>query len=364
MSEDQDESQKTEEPTPRKLEDALKKGQVAKSQEVGNWFMISTATIIVAVFAPGIMSDTYNAVHGFIEHPHAIHTDATNLWHTVVKAISSLMWSLLVPVLMLVAAALASNLIQHPLIFTVEKMKPKPDKLSPIKGAKQKFSIRQLVEFSKGLVKVGLVATVAIFLIWPDRTILPQMVQIDLLAVLDEIYEHILLLLIGVISVMFVVAVVDFTYQKYDHHKSQKMSRQDVKDEHKDSDGDPKIKARLRAIRMERARQRMMAAVPDATVVITNPTHFAVAMYYESGGLAAPKVVAKGVDRVALKIREVAEENDVPIVENPPLARALFATVELEEEIPVEHYKAVAEVIGYVMSLKRPARVRVPGVAS
>ena len=354
MADDQDDSQKTEEPTPRKLDDSLKKGQVAKSQEVGNWFMISAATLVVAVFAPGIMGDTAQILQRFLEQPHNVPTDAVSIWQTVTDAVGSLLWSLLVPVLLLMAAALASNLVQHPLIFAVEKIKPKLDKLSPIKGAKQKFSIRQVVEFLKGMVKVGLVGTVAIYLIWPERSTLPQLITVDLMGVLEQLHQHIIVLLIGVVSVMFVVAAVDFSYQKYEHHKSQKMSRQEIKDEHKDSDGDPKIKAKLKAIRMERARQRMMAAVPDATVVITNPTHYAVAMFYENGGFAAPKLVAKGVDQVALRIRSIAEENEVPIVENPPLARALFATVELEEEIPVEHYKAVAEVIGYVMSLKRP----------
>jgi len=355
MSDDQDESQKTEEPTAKKMADALKKGDVAKSQEVGNWFMISAATIVVVVFAPDIAGDTKRILFGFLEQPHNVSMDPGNLMKVIAGAVGALLWSLLVPVLLLLAAALASNLIQHPLVFTTEKMKPELKKLSIIKGAKQKFSMRQIVDFVKGLVKVGLVGVVAIYLIWPESDTLPQLITVDLAGVLLQIHKHIIVLLGGVIAVMFVIACADFAYQKYEHHKKQKMSRQDVRDEHKDADGDPKIKAKLRAIRLERARQRMMAAVPDATVVITNPTHYAIAMFYENGGLAAPKVVAKGADNVALRIRQIAEENDVPIVENPPLARALFASVELDDEIPVEHYKAVAEVIGYVLSLKRPA---------
>jgi len=354
MAEDQDDAQKTEEPTQRKMDDALKKGQVAKSQEVNNWFMISAGMLVVSVFAPGIMSDATKILRSFLEHSYDVPTDPANLWKIIVETISSLLWMLLVPVVLLMAAALAANLVQHPLIFAVDKIKPKFDKLSLIKGAKQKLSLRQLVDFTKGMVKVGLVGIVAIYLIWPERGTLPQLITIDLLGVLDQLHKHIIVLLGGVVAVMFVIAGVDFAYQKYEHHKSQKMTRQEIKDEHKDSDGDPKIKAKLKAIRMERARQRMMAAVPEATVIVTNPTHYAVALFYENGSLAAPKLVAKGVDRVALKIREVAEENDIPIVENPPLARALFATVELEEEIPVEHYKVVAEIIGYVLNLKRP----------
>jgi flagellar biosynthesis protein FlhB len=357
MADDEDDSQKTEEPTPRKLDDALKKGQVPKSQEVSNWFMISAGTIVVAVFAPGIMSGVRNSLYQFLEKPHAILMDPFSLFETTTSVVGSILWLLLVPVILLITAAIASSLVQHPLVFTTEKMKPKLNKLSLIKGAKQKFSLRQLVDFAKGIVKVSLVAIVAIYLIWPEKSTLPQLIDIDILGVLGQIHKHILVLLGGVVAVMFVIAGVDYAYQQYEHHKSLKMSKQDIKDEQKDSDGDPKIKARLKAIRMERARQRMMTAVPEATVVITNPTHFAVAMKYDAGGLGAPTVVAKGSDDVAFRIREVAEENQVPIVENPPLARALFATVEIDQEIPVEHYKAVAEVIGYVMSLNGPQRV-------
>ena len=356
MSDDQDDSQKTEEPTPRKLDDALKKGQVPKSQEVSNWFMISAGTLVVAVFAPGLMSGVRDTLYRFLEQPHSIRMDPFSIFDTMMGTFSEIFWMLLVPVIILVAAAITSSVVQHPIVFSTEKMKPKLDKLSLIKGAKQKFSLRQLVDFSKGLIKVALVATVAIYLIWPEKSSLPQMIDIEITGVLHQLHKYILLLLGGVIAVMFVVAGADYAYQQYEHNKSLKMSRQDIKDEHKDSDGDPKIKQRLKAIRMERARQRMMTAVPEATVVITNPTHYAVAMKYEAGSLGAPTVVAKGTDKVAFRIREVAEEHEVPIVENPPLARALFATVEIEEEIPVEHYKAVAEVIGYVMSLKGPQR--------
>jgi flagellar biosynthetic protein FlhB len=151
--------------------------------------------------------------------------------------------------------------------------------------------------------------------------------------------------------VLAVIAVLDYLYQRYQFFKRNRMSRQEIKEEHRQSEGDPAIKAKVRQIRQERSRKRMMAAVPDATVVIMNPTHFAVALKYESGEMAAPVCVAKGVDALALRIRAVAEENQVPVVENPPLARALYASVEVDEPVPSEHYKAVAQVIGYVMRL-------------
>ena len=174
----------------------------------------------------------------------------------------------------------------------------------------------------------------------------------DVRQLLEEIQTLVVRLLIGAAAIMAVIAVADYIYQKYEHIKQLKMSRQEIRDEHKQSEGDPHVKARLRQIRHERARQRMMSAVPQADVVVTNPTHFAVALKYDTETMAAPVVVAKGVDNVAFRIREVADENDVPIVENPPLARALFGGVELDQQIPEEHYQAVAQIISYVYRLK------------
>ncbi len=159
-------------------------------------------------------------------------------------------------------------------------------------------------------------------------------------------------MLISVVSVITIVAAIDFAYQRQQHSQQLRMTKQEVKDEHKQTEGDPMVKQRLRSIRMERSRKRMMAAVPDADVVVTNPTHFSVALKYAQDTMAAPKVVAKGQDHLAKRIREVAKDNDVPIVENPPLARALHASVDIDEQIRVEHFQAVAEVIGYVMRLK------------
>ena len=166
--------------------------------------------------------------------------------------------------------------------------------------------------------------------------------------------------IVGVLTVMTVITLIDVIYQRFMHTKELRMTKQQVKDEHKQSEGDPLIKSRLRQIRVERARKRMMAAVPEADVVITNPTHFAVALKYDQKSMEAPRVVAKGVDNVALRIREVAEENDVAVVENPPVARALHASVDIDQEIPPEHYKAVAEIIGYVMRLKQGLPARTP----
>jgi flagellar biosynthetic protein FlhB len=202
------------------------------------------------------------------------------------------------------------------------------------------------------MIKISLVAIVALGLAVPmfdDITLTPM---ISVASSLHRLHDLALWVVGGTVAVMTAIALLDYGYQRYQHNKQLKMTKQEVKDEHKQSEGDPQIKARIRAIRTQRARQRMMAAVPEADIVITNPTHFAVALQYKMDEMAAPKLVAKGVDTLALRIRQVAEENDVPIVENPPLARALYAAVELDQEIPPEHFKAVAEVIGYVMRLR------------
>lgn len=352
MADEQDDSQKTEEPTQKRLDEAREKGQVASSREINHWFMILGGTLIVTVFAPQMMVDVKRLILPFIEQPHAIPTDLDHLRRVLVSTSTGLVFAMLVPLVVMVAAALLGGFLQHGFTVSAEHITPKLDKISPLAGAKRLFSLKSIAEFAKGLLKLAIVAAVATMLLWPlggQLAALTSLEMSQLLALLKDLSTR---LMIGVLSVMTVIAGLDFFYQKFEHLKKLRMSRQELKDEYKQTEGDPIVKSRLRQIRTERARRRMMAAVPSSDVVITNPTHFAVALKYEFGGVGAPRVVAKGTDQVAFRIREVAKENDVPIVENPPLARGLFASVELDEEIPPEHYKAVAEVIGYVMRLK------------
>jgi flagellar biosynthetic protein FlhB len=219
-------------------------------------------------------------------------------------------------------------------------------------GAKRLFSSRSLVEFAKGLLKLGIVGGVSWYLMRPEFDRLERFTGFDVMQMLAVLNDLSLRLMGAVLAVMTAIAGLDFFYQKFQLMKSLRMSREDMREEYKQQEGDPMIKGRLKQLRLERARRRMMAEVPKADVVITNPTHFAVALRYDQTAMAAPRVVAKGADLVAKRIRELAEEAKVPIVENPPLARALFATVELDQEVPPEHYKAVAKVISYVMALR------------
>lgn len=347
--EEQDQAQKTEEATPKRLEDAQKKGDVAKSQEVKHFFVLLSGTILVIVLAGPMMIQLRATLRTFLAMPHLIPVGPDDM-QSLGRGIGvDVMSALALPMLLFVAAALAGNMVQNKPVFTVEKIKPKLDKLSLLKGFKRMFSIHSVANFAKSILKIVVVGAVVILLVVPERARLEQLVSYQPGAVLELIGALAARMLIGVTSVMLLLAGADFLFEKFQFLKKQKMTKQEIKEEHKQLEGDPLVKARLRQIRMDRARKRMMAAVPDADVVITNPEHYAVALKYNGEVMAAPRLVAKGVELMALKIRELAEEHDVPLVENPPLARALYATVKIDEEINPEQYKAVAEIIGYIM---------------
>ncbi|MGH6719746.1 MAG: EscU/YscU/HrcU family type III secretion system export apparatus switch protein, partial [Alphaproteobacteria bacterium] len=262
---------------------------------------------------------------------------------------------------LLIVAAIGAGLIQHGPLFSTETIQPKLERLSLLKGIERLFSLRSLVELAKGVAKLAIVALVGAMVLWPEVGRIIGAVFLEPERGVRLLGDMALQLMFATVAVMAVVAGADLLFQKLQHHRKLRMSRQEIRDEFKQTEGDPMVKGRLRQLRLERSRRRMMAAVPQADVVVTNPTHFAVALKYEVGVMPAPKVVAKGADRIALRIREIAQEHKVPIVENPPLARALHDSVELDQFVPEQHYKAVAEVIGYVMRLKgklprRPGR--------
>ncbi|MEK9969011.1 MAG: flagellar type III secretion system protein FlhB, partial [Ferrovibrio sp.] len=211
--------------------------------------------------------------------------------------------------------------------------------------------LQNIVEFGKNLIKVAGIGGILLAILIPEMDELEVLIDLDLHVILPLCLKIVAKLVGALLGIMFVVAVADYLYQRYNFMKQLRMTKQEVKEEYKEIEGDPMIKARLRQLRMQRARQRMMTAVPQASVVVTNPTHYAVALKYEQGQSEAPMVVAKGADLIALRIRELATKHNVPIVENPPLARALYK-VDLEQEIPVDQFRAVAEIISFVMKLK------------
>jgi flagellar biosynthetic protein FlhB len=288
----------------------------------------------------------------FIERAHDFRLDDGNIIAIFTETVADVAVIMMLPILAMVVVALASSFFQNGVVISAESIQPKLEKISVFKGIKRLFSVRSLVEFIKGILKISIVGFSAYVAVADDLSNLEDLVNSSIPDIVDLISELALKMVIGACAIMGVIAFLDLMYQKFEYIKSMKMSKQEIKDEYKQSEGDPHIKAKLRQIRMERAQNRMMQAVPDADVVIRNPTHFAIALKYDDKTMPAPMVLAMGQDHVALKIIEVAEESDVVVVTNKPLARALFDSSEIDQEIPLEHYKAVAEVIGYVYRLK------------
>jgi flagellar biosynthetic protein FlhB len=355
MAEQNEENEKSEDPTQKRLDEALERGDVAKSQEVSTWFVLAGGTLVLMTFAGSMASSLKTTFAGLMSNAHQIPADGTGLLRLSGRLGTEVIAAIAIPILLIALFAVGGNMIQHRLVWSAESLKPKLSKVSPAAGLKRLFSKVALVNFVKGILKIALLGTVMAMLLWPERDRLDTLVTLDAAAILPFTSIFALKMLGLVVAIMAFIAAADFFFQYRQWYERQKMSLREIKEEFKQTEGDPMIKARIRRIRETRMRKRMMAAVPEASVVIMNPTHYAVALKYERGD-NAPVCVAKGVDAIALKIRDVAEAHSVPVVQNPPLARALHATVEIDQEIPAEHYRAVAEVIGYVMRLRRGVR--------
>jgi flagellar biosynthesis protein FlhB len=353
MAEEQDDSQKTEDPTSRRLDEARKRGQVANSREVNNLLMLGVFSLSILLFGGTAAGAIYKATMPFIESPDMVPADFEHLIALGWKLLGVLLLAGAVPLVLAVIAAIGAGYLQFGLVFSAEGITPKLDKISPLAGLKRMFSSRSLAEFVRGLLKIAVVAAVATFLIVPEVAYLNKLIGMEMVQLLGETKALLAKLLIGVVAIVAAIAAIDVIYQRLQHMREMRMSRQEIKDEFKETEGDPLVKGRLRQLRMERTRRRMMAQVPQSDVVVTNPTHYAVALKYDPNSMGAPKMMAKGVDKVAQKIREIAKEHGIPIVENPPLARGLFAAVDVDQEVTPEFYKAVAEVISYIFKLKR-----------
>lgn len=351
MADERDSSQQTEQPTQRRLDEARAHGDIVKSQEVSTFIVLAGGTLAIAIFGGSVAENFVRTFRFFLEQPDQITVDS--------GAIMALMRAMLEHIAMifgpvvafLVATALAAHLLQNRPGFAPDRLMPDLSKISPLTGFKRMFGMDGLSNLAKGIIKIAIVGSVVWLTLWPMRSQLGATLDETPLQLVGDMRHILLRILIAALAVLAVVAVLDYLLQYYRFLQRNRMSKQDVKEEFRQTEGDPAVKARIRKIRNEKARRRMMAAVPEATVVITNPTHFAVALKYEAGKMGAPICVAKGVDAVALRIRAVAEEHKVPVVENPPLARALYAAIEIDEAVPPEQYKAVAQVIGYVMKL-------------
>ena len=352
VAEDEDEAPKTEEPSERKISKAREEGDIAISQDAKSFIMILGMLFVVWQIIPLMGRWFYRYFVLFIERPETIPVDSRHLQLLFLDCFVDFLKIMGIPFTVFLVLGIGASLLQTGFVYAPKKLMPDWNKLNIFAALPKFINMKKIVESLKGIIKITLITWIAVWILTPYLGKSELMPDMDPVAVLRFIHKIVVLLIFTVVLGVLAIAIADFAYQKYSHLKKLRMTKQEVKDEYKQTEGDPLVKSRIRQIRNERARRRMMDNVPKADVVIVNPTHYAVALKYDMNTMDAPVVTAKGVDNVALRIREVAEEHDVPIVENPPLARALFASVDLDQSIPEEHFKAVAEVIGYVMQLK------------
>lgn len=350
---EQNDDDKTEEPTPRKIEQAREKGDIIYTPEVGAALSLLALTAVAAFMAGPILEEMARSFIGFIAVPEQLSAEPAAL-RAMFGAVS-LKTMMIFGLLMLAfgAAGIAARYVQDRPTFTGERLTPKLSKLNPAEGFKRVFGKQAAAQFLKSLAKLFIVGAAMAWALWPHDAVLENISLLDPAALLPFVQDRVVAMLIALVSAAAALAVIDYIFTRQSYMKRLKMSRRELKEEHRQSEGDPMVKAKLRQLRNERSRRRMMQNVPSASVIITNPTHYAVALRYEQGKTAAPVCLAKGVDALAQRIREVANEHDIPIVEDPPLARALYANAEIDQPIPREHYEAVAKVIGFVMRLAR-----------
>ncbi|WP_074598238.1 flagellar biosynthesis protein FlhB [Sediminibacillus halophilus] len=343
--------EKTEKATPKKRQDSRKKGQVAKSQDINTailLFFVFLLFITLGGYLKNIMMAMYQ--HSFTEYINWEVTETTT--HKVFLETTIEMSKAVAPIMgIAIVAGLASNFMQIGFLFTGEPLKPKLSKINPLQGAKKIFSARALVELVKSLLKIFFIGVITFAVIWMRKDEMMQLAGKDVDSSLAFFGNTTITMGIAASIALLVIAVIDYTYQKYDFEKSIRMSKNDIKDEHKNIEGNPLIKSKIKEKQRQMAMRRMMSEIPQADVVITNPTHYAVAIKYDETKADAPYVVAKGVDYVAFRIRDIAKANDVMMVENRPLARGLYKEIEIGDIISEEFFQSVAEVLAYVYKM-------------
>ncbi len=351
MADDKDDSDKTEEPSARRLQQAREHGDQVRSTELQTFIVLAGATLAIGMFGTSVAHKFVGTLKIFLAEPENIIMDPDALI-LMCRDLAAHVATILAPlIIMLMCVGLASNLIQNKPGIYPDRIAPNLSKLNPLSGLKRIFGMEGLTNLLKGILKIAVVGVAVWLVLWPERPGLELVLTQSTAAIADDIKTLFMKLMGAALACIAVIAAIDYVWQRHSFMKRNRMTKQEVKEEFKETEGDPKIKAKIRQIRNERAKKRMMAAVPKATVVVTNPTHYSVALLYESGKTPAPICVAKGVDEVAFRIRDIARKNDVPVIESPPLARALYATVEVDDVIPPEHYKAVAQIIGYVLRM-------------
>lgn len=342
---------KTERPTSKKLADARKKGNVARSREVPSVLILIGGVGVLFFTGSWMLTRLTDVMRGIVQQAGSLKM-APETVHTLFWEVFLIGLAVLAPLMLVVIAmGVVGNVAQFGFLITGEKLSPNLAKLNPISGLKRLFSLRSLVELIKSVIKLVIICAVAAIVIQRDLDQIPGLMQLSPGHILTFIGRVSFQLCLYACMVLLLMAALDYAYTKWQHLQDLKMTKQEVRDEYKQREGDPAVKARIRSVQREMARRRMMEAIPEATVVITNPTHLAIALKYEPG-MHAPQVVAKGAGFIAERIKSIAADHSIPLVENKPLAQTLFKSTEIGAFIPAELYRAVAEILAYVYRLK------------
>lgn len=357
--------EKTEEATPKRREDERKKGNISKSQDMSSALTITAGCGFLFVLAPHILEKLKNLMHYSLTHISPSEIETSDII-TILGPYAKITGEIMLPFLLGIAAATILIMrLQVGSLFTLEKIKPKIDKLTPqsiVNGLKKMmnpFEPKNLVELSKSFLKVAIVGYVGFSTVMGRMDELLGLLGMDIPTAFAVLASILTQMILNIIIAMLIIGFLDKKYQDYEYNKSIKMTKQEIKDEWKNMEGDPIIKSKIKSAQMQFMKQKMMSAVPTADVVVANPTHFSVALKYDKDIAPAPIVVAKGVDYMAFKIREIAKANNVPIVENKPLARSLYKLVKVDHVIPAELYVAVAEVLAFVYGKDGPPKMRI-----
>jgi flagellar biosynthetic protein FlhB len=350
--EGEDPESKTEDPTQRRLDDALEKGQVINSREVTSFFML----IVLAMLTSWVLPYTYNntglMLKSLIENSHDIDISEKGFKTLMISLLLKVFTYSVVPLFALMIAAILASFVQQGQInISSEPLMPDLSRISVISGFKRIFSVKSFIEFFKGILKISVIFTCLYFYLMSNMDNLEFYQHIDLIALLNKTQWFVGKVLLIVCIISAILAGADYFYQRFEYFKSLRMTKEEIKKEYKESEGHPEVKQKMRSLGRERVKTSLKSTIPQADVIITNPTHFSIALKYNSQ-MPAPKLIAKGQDLIALKIRELAKEHDIPLVENKELARALYSNVEVDEEVPIDYYEAVAQVISYVYKLK------------
>ena len=344
--------ERTEDPTERRKQQAREKGQVARSKEMGTAFVLVSAAIAFMWFGDWLYEGARSVFQTMFTIDRQQAFDTTKIYEAFGIAFGFIMWPVLIIFAFVLVATFFGNSWLGGISFSTKAMAPKFSRMNPLNGFKRRFGIQALVELVKAIAKFSVVAVSAFFLLkWQFVDIL-QMSMGQMPNMMAHALDILLWMFLLLCCSIFLIVVIDAPFQLWKHNKDLRMTKQEVKDEHKDTEGSPEVKGRIRRLQMEMANRRMMQEVPKADVVVTNPTHYAVALKYEDGGSQAPVLLAKGTDETAAKIREIALEYDIPLVQSPALARSVYHTTELEKEIPQGLFVAVAQILAYVYQLR------------